>query len=121
MAAVLHFKQLRCWQKAFELNKLLFLTTKEMRIFSLKDQFEKASLSIMNNIAEGFGRRFFEKEFIRFLDISQGSSCEVRSMTYVLEDMEYLTLDQITPIRIKSEQVGLKVLALINHLRSRKR
>jgi four helix bundle protein len=124
MALVERFEDLTCWQESRSLVRMVYQACRKGELakdFETRVQLKRAALSVMNNIAEGFGRRFFEKEFIRFLDISQGSSCEVRSMTYVLEDMEYLALDQITPIRVKSEQVGLKILALINHLRSRKR
>ena len=70
----------------------------------------------MNNIAEGFGR-FSRKDFIRFLDISQSSVLEVQSMLYVLEDLEYLTLDKLTTLRLKSEETKNLTLGFINYLR----
>jgi four helix bundle protein len=54
----------------------------------------------MNNIAEGFGRNG-NKEFIRFLDFAQSSCMEVKSITYVLEDVKYLPEEAIQLIRQK--------------------
>jgi four helix bundle protein len=48
--------------------------------FETRGQIKRASLSSMNNIAEGFSRRS-DKEFVRFLEISQSSAMEVRSIT----------------------------------------
>gem|GEM_PF-3617823 len=71
----------------------------------------------MNNIAEGFGRRKSQLEFIRFLNYSQGSCCEVLSITYVLEDRKFLEVEKIILIRKKSEQTKIKTLALIAAIR----
>ncbi|MBX3458957.1 MAG: four helix bundle protein [Planctomycetes bacterium] len=53
----------------------------------MKDQLTRASLSIMNNIAEGFGRHS-SKDFARFLGIAKASAIEVQSMLYVLLDLK---------------------------------
>jgi len=72
----------------------------------------------MNNITEGFGRKS-DKEFIRFLEIAQSSAMEVRSITYVLEDLNYIPLDQIELLRSKSEETKSLALGLIRHLKSK--
>ena len=71
----------------------------------------------MNNIAEGFGRRKSGREFIRFLDYAQGSCCEVRSITYVLEDREYIDIEKIRAVREHAERVKAKTLGLIAAIR----
>merc|ERR1711991_1243347 len=48
----------------------------------------------MNNIAEGFAR-FNKKDFMRFLDYAQSSASEVKSMTYVIEDLEIISENEI--------------------------
>lgn len=117
---VQRFEDLKCWQAARELVKLVYLVSRTGELakdFNAKDQFRKAALSSMNNIAEGFGR-FGRKDFIRFLDYSQSSVMEVQSMLYVLSDLEYLTEDKINEIRLKSEETKNLTLAFIRYLRS---
>ena len=60
--------------------------------FGFRDQIQRAGISVMNNIAEGF-ERFTEIEFARFLDVARGSCGEVRSMYYAAEDLGYVSSD----------------------------
>jgi four helix bundle protein len=114
------FEELQCWQLARQLVNIVFEVCDEGRLakdFDLRSQFRRAALSCMNNIAEGFGRRKSQLEFIRFLDYAQGSACEVRSITYALEDRGYLSIEKIHIIREQAEQVKIKTLALIAAIR----
>ena len=72
----------------------------------------------MNNITEGFGRGS-NKEFIRFLDISQSSAMEVKSITYTLADLVYLAEEKIFVIRDKAEETKSLTLGLIRYLRTK--
>jgi four helix bundle protein len=122
MAAVERFEQLECWQSARELVRAVYHaceTGKLAKDFETRAQFKRAALSGMNNIAEGFGRRFSGKEFIRFLGIAQGSLVEVKSMTYVLEDVFYCSSEVVIAIREKTDITLAKTIALIKYLRSR--
>jgi four helix bundle protein len=56
----------------------------------LRDQIRRASISIMANIAEGFGRSG-SGEFIQFLAVAKGSACEVSSHVYVALDQGYIS------------------------------
>lgn len=114
------FEDLRCWQAARQLVKLVFLAARSGALakdFDTKYQLTKAALSSMNNIAEGFGR-FGKKDSIKFYDISQSSALEVNSMTYVLSDLNYLTEHQILEIRLKAEETRNRTLAFIKYLRA---
>jgi four helix bundle protein len=82
--------------------------------FEIKFQLKKAALSSMNNIAEGFGR-FGLKDSVKFYNISQSSALEVKSMLYVLSDMNYLTEQQIEEIRLKAEETRNLTLAFIRY------
>ena len=73
------FEEIIVWQKARELASEIYKCLRECRDYSFKDQLQRALVSIMNNIAEGFERKG-NKEFKRFLFIAKGSSAEVRSM-----------------------------------------
>ena len=57
--------------------------------FGLKSQIQRASVSIMSNIAEGFARKA-PKQFSHFLDISRSSAAEVQSLLYVALDQDYI-------------------------------
>ncbi len=66
------------------------LNRKELKKeFGLTDQLKRSTLSITNNIAEGFERET-DKELIRFLYFSKGSAGEVRNILNVLKEIEYL-------------------------------
>lgn len=83
------FEDIIAWKKAKELNLLIYKNFKNCRDFSFKDQIQRASVSIMNNIAEGFERQG-NKEFKNFLFISKGSCAEVRSMLNLALELKYI-------------------------------
>ncbi len=81
------FEDILSWQKARVLTISIYNIFKETNDFGFKNQIERASVSIMNNIAEGFERRT-NKEFKHFLYVAKGSCAEVRSMLYLAKDLE---------------------------------
>lgn len=83
------FEEIIVWQKAKELNIIIYKTFSTCKDFSFKNQIERASVSIMNNIAEGFERQT-NKELRNFLYISKGSCGEVRSMISLALDLNYI-------------------------------
>ena len=82
------FEDIIAWQKAKDLTLEIYHIFKNNRDFSFKDQIQRASVSIMNNIAEGFERRT-NQEFLHFLYIAKGSCGEVRSMLYLASELKY--------------------------------
>src|SRR3989338_10435659 len=87
------FEDIIAWQKANELTLFIYKSFSSNKDFGFKDQIQRASVSIMNNIAEGFERRG-DKEFKHFLFISKGSCAEVRSMLYLALSIGYINKDQ---------------------------
>ncbi len=87
------FEDILSWQKAKELSLGIYSEFEHCRDFGFKDQIQRASVSIMNNIAEGFERKS-NKEFKQFLFIAKGSCGEVRSMLYLCSDLKYLSLEK---------------------------
>ena len=63
------------------------------RDYGFKDQIQRAAVSIMNNIAEGF-ESGSDAKFINFLNISRGSCGEVRSMLYLCDNLGFCTKDE---------------------------
>jgi len=76
--AIEKFEDIISWQKGKELVVLIYRVFNSNRDYSFIDQIKRASISITNNIAEGFERRS-NKEFKQFLYIAKGSCGEVRS------------------------------------------
>lgn len=120
MPKVERFEDLKCWQAARTLVKFAYeLSESEPKLkrdLDTKSQFRRAALSSMNNIAEGFGRGT-RKEFVRFLDIAQSSAREVKSMTYVFEDLNYTTSQKIKELHEKTDAVMALTLGFIKHLK----
>ena len=81
MATFKRFEDIEGWQAAKELcSKInnIIQTTELKRDYSLRNQIDDSSGSVMDNIAEGFGRGG-NIEFINFLTIAHGSACECQS------------------------------------------
>lgn len=86
------FEDLKVWQDSRKFVKSIYELTSSNNFtkdYGLKDQFQRAAVSIMNNIAEGFERNN-NKEFVIFLKYSKGSAGEIRSMLYVALDLNYI-------------------------------
>ncbi len=86
------FEDLIIWQRAIEFAKDIYILTERKELkndFGLKDQFRRASVSISNNIAEGFERRT-RKEYLNFLNIAKGSAGESRSMLFLAHELGYI-------------------------------
>lgn len=92
MGTIKNFEELDIWSDARELVNLIYSDFGECKDFTFKNQITSAGISIMNNIAEGFCR-FGDAEFRQFLNISKGSSGEVKNMYYIAEDQKYLTME----------------------------
>ena len=96
MAQINRFEDLKCWKAARVLVKMIYLQSEKGKLkndWDTKSQIKRAALSIMNNIAEGFGR-YNSKDALKFYDYAQSSGLEVRSILYVLHDLEYITTDE---------------------------
>ncbi len=119
MEKVKRFEDLWIWQHTRELVKEIyknFGAGAGSKDFGFRDQIQKAGLSIMNNIAEGF-ERSTDAEFARFLDMAKGSCGEVRSLYYTAEDLGYAGAITADARRVKTRQIGAGIAALTSHLR----
>lgn len=109
MSRIDKFEDLIIWQEAKELTVSIYLSFKLLKDYAFKDQIQRASVSIMNNIAEGF-ERGSDKDFSRFLFISKASAGEVRSMLYLASELKYLEPDKsdnlINQVRKLSGSIG---------------
>jgi len=87
---ILRFEDVFAWQKAEVMSLFIYQKLRNIHDFSFKDQLQRAAISIMNNIAEGFERQS-NRELKRFLYIAKGSCGEVRSMLLIASQLGYLS------------------------------
>lgn len=100
-----NFEEIIVWQKSKELNILIYRMFKDCKDYSFRDQIQRASVSIMNNIAEGYERNG-NKEFRNFLYISKGSCAEVRSMLALASDLHYISDNDYKVTYAKSLEIA---------------
>lgn len=119
MASFKKFEDILAWQKARQSTRLVYEITAEGRFakdFGLCDQIRRSCVSVMANIAEGYGRRS-DKEFSNFLNIAHGSIAETQSHLYVALDLDYLDRINFNKIYDLLEEVSKMVMALTQHLK----
>ena len=118
MATIRTFADLDAWRAARELTKLIYLATSTSAFskdFGLRDQVRRACVSIMANIAEGFGRSG-SGEFIQFLAIAKGSTCEVISHVYVALDQGYISQQEFERLNDLAEKTVNLIGGLMKYL-----
>ena len=114
------FEDLQVWKDSRVLVSSIYKLTSEGKFnkdFGLKEQIQRASVSIMNNIAEGFERNN-NKEYIKFLGYSKGSAGEVRSMLYVASDLGYLSKDSFNTLYQLSINIITQLSNFIKYLKT---
>ena len=114
------FEQLPVWQSARSLVKKVYTLTLQGALakdFGLRDQIQRASVSIMNNTAEGFERNS-KKEFIQFLGIAKGSAGEVRSILILAQDLNYISQEDLEEMKHRCESLSKQLYGLMRYLRS---
>ncbi|MBI3301218.1 MAG: four helix bundle protein [Deltaproteobacteria bacterium] len=114
-----NFEDLWVWQKGIELVKQVYLLTAEGKLnrdFGLRDQLQRAAVSIPTNVAEGF-ERSSRREYLRFLHIAKGSAGEVRSLLRVALEIGFI--DQARYDHLQSTVLELSRY-LSNQIRSLK-
>jgi four helix bundle protein len=112
-------EDIQAWQKARQVTRIIYeLTGNGMfaKDYGLRNQIQRASVSIMANIAEGFGRRS-DKEFANFLNMAHGSVSETQSHLYVALDLSYVDETSFTKLYELLDEVSKMTLALAQHLR----
>jgi four helix bundle protein len=102
------FEDLIAWQKARALTKAIYAVTRKgkfARDFALSNQIQRAAVSVMSNVAEGF-ERGGRAEFHQFLGIAKASCAEVRSQLYIALDVEYITTEEFQMLKTQAEEVS---------------
>jgi four helix bundle protein len=118
MASVKKFEDLEIWQLARELVKDVYKLTQKggfSKDYGLKDQIRRSSVSVMNNISEGFESRT-TKRFINYLGHAKGSCGETRSISYIALDCKYITESEFQMLFDRCTTISKKTQRLISYL-----
>ena len=108
MAAFKTFEEINAWQNARVLVTDVYAMTGSgdfSKDYGLRDQIQRAAVSICSNIAEGFERRS-NKEFVNFLWIAKGSAAEVCSQLYHARDLGYITDEGFKVLYDSAKKIG---------------
>ncbi|HVZ65947.1 MAG TPA: four helix bundle protein [Lacunisphaera sp.] len=120
MATIRRFEDLEGWKKAREQSREIYGLTRAgplARDFALRDQIRRATISVMANVAEGFGRGR-NREFIQFLGHARGSAAEVKSHLYLALDSEAIAQPVFDRLyRLASESEAL-ISGLMRYLQN---
>jgi four helix bundle protein len=111
-----NFEEIEAWKEARNLNKLIYqITTRDpfKKDFGLTGQIQRASITVMANIAEGFDRQS-DKEFIHYLNIASSSASEIQSHLYAALDLAYIKEEEFKTLYDQTT----KVKKIQNPLRS---
>ena len=117
------FEDIESWKLARELTNDIYKSTKKDKFnkdYGLKDQIQRASASIMANIAEGFDSGS-DKQFINFLNYAYRSSSEVQSFLYVALDQQYISDNDFNSLFSKCREIKKLIGGLIKYLSNSKK
>jgi four helix bundle protein len=111
------FEELIIWQESRSLVNEIYKVHKNYSDFSFKDQIQRASVSVMNNISEG-AESGADTSFIRYLKIAKASCAEVRSMLYLSEDLKIISSEEAFELRNKTIGISSRIFQLIKYLKT---
>ena len=109
------FKDLIAWQKAHQLCLGIYKTFKTCKDWNFKDQIQRASVSVMDNIAEGYARKS-DKTLHHYLMMSRGSVAEVESLLILAVGLNYISKQQQERLILQTEDVAKLISAFARKL-----
>jgi four helix bundle protein len=118
---IYNFEDLVVWQLARDLVKDIYAKFATSKDYGFNNQIQRAVISIMNNIAEGFDKSKNSKDnkqLLSYLNISYGSCGEVKSMLYVAEDLDYINAEIARTLRERCTDLSIKLASFMSSLRN---
>ena len=118
MAIFKSYEEIEAWRKGRELVQEVYSLTRSgefTKDFGLKDQIQRAAVSVCSNVAEGFERRG-NKEFVKFLWYAKGSAAEVSSQLFHAKDLGYVTTDQFNDVFNHAKLIAAMLQNLIKSI-----
>jgi four helix bundle protein len=120
MPTISRFEDIEAWKTARELTRMIYALTDQgnfAKDFGLKNQIQRASVSIMSNIAEGFESRT-QAQFLEYLGHSKASAGEVRCQLYISIDLKYLTQEQFKQAFDLADKSSRQIARFMDYLES---
>lgn len=117
MATVQRFEDLVMFKKARELTKAIYASLAKCRDNGFRDQIQRASVSVVSNIAEGF-ESGTKQGFLNYLYIAKASAGEVRAQLYVAHDIGYLNIETFKHLNRSAEDCSRLIASFIKKLKA---
>jgi len=121
MPTITRFENIEAWKAARELTRMIYALTEQGQFtkdFGLKNQIQRASVSVMSNIAEGFESRT-QAKFVDFLGYAKASAGEVRSQLYIALDLKYVTQEQFDQAFDLADKSSRQIARFMDYLEMR--
>ena len=118
----MRFEDLNAWRESREMTRNIYSLTRKSgvsRDFGLCSQVQRAGVSTMSNIAEGFERQHLQEK-LQFYNVAHSPTADVRSLTYVIEDNYEPLINEAVAIREKAKLCGRLLAGLIQSTEARK-
>jgi four helix bundle protein len=110
------FEDIIAWQKAKHLSVSVYACFDGCKDFGFRDQIQRATVSVMNNIAEGFERQT-RKEFRQHLYIAKGSCAEVRSMLHLALELRLIERNMFQELLDNNLETSKLISGLIKSIK----
>lgn len=120
MAGVKRFEDLDVWKEARALTSTVYRISRRGEFahdFGLRDQMQRAAVSVMSNVAEGFGGRT-SREYVQFLGYARRSAAEVQSQLYVALDLGYISQSEFDDVYAAADSCSRQLYGFIRYLKS---
>ena len=118
MPTITRFEDIEAWKTAREWTRMIYALTEQSQFvkdFGLKNQIQRASVSVMSNIAEGFESRT-QAQFLEYLGRSKASAGEVRCQLYIALDLKYLTQEQFQQVFNLADKSSRQIARFMSYL-----
>lgn len=117
MATIQRFEDMMVWQKARELVRETYRALQSCKDYGFRDQIQRAAISVLSNIAEGF-ERGTKQEFLNYLYIAKGSVGEVRAQLYAASDVGYINIQTFKYLKGLAEECSKLLSSFIYKLKT---
>jgi len=117
MATIKRFEDMLAWQKSRELVREIYKNFKGLNDRGFQDQIQRASISVLSNIAEGF-ESGTKQEFLNYLYIAKASAGEVRAQLYAASDIGYINIETFKYLKGLAEDCSRLIASFTAKLKS---